>query len=69
MKPFGVKVVPETIRKLRGGSQSFLPFAPARGMTFTSLSKGLTSYKQRNYITPRQNPLFRGLKNFGGGFR
>jgi len=69
MKPLGSKVLTDIQKRLRGGSQSFMPFSPAKGATFTSFAKGVTGKRMRNYITPRQNPNFSGLKHFGGGFK
>jgi hypothetical protein len=45
----------QMMKKLRGGPQSMVPMAPAKGSGVPNAS-GLTPKKARGYVTPMQKP-------------
>lgn len=50
------------MKKLRGGSQSILPFSPGKG-TGTKSFKGKTPKRIKQFSAPRQNPALSGGLN------
>lgn len=54
----------QMMKKLRGGPQSMLPAAPAKGKGVRNAS-GLTPKKTRGYVTPMQKPNWTVPKGMG----
>lgn len=54
-KILGQVQMTQMMKKLRGGPQSMMPAAPAKGMGVPNRS-GLTPARARGYVTPSQKP-------------